>query len=79
MKENTKAIESKVHSHLSKDINRIRKKCEQLMKMNILRKHQIKLMNEFIEKLLKEGRITKDELKKYMPKKRDVEKELFGG
>ncbi|MBS3079922.1 hypothetical protein J4221_00460 [Candidatus Pacearchaeota archaeon] len=73
-----KSLESKIHSHLTKDINRIQKRCEELMKINILRKHQIKLLNEFLEKLLKEGRITKEELRKYMPKKKESERKLFG-
>jgi len=73
-----KSIESKIHSNLTKDINRIRKTSERLMRMNILRKHQIKLMNKFLENLLRDGRITKDELRTYLPKKKDVEKELSG-
>ena len=51
-----KSIESKIHSHLTKDINRIRKTAEAQMKMNNLRKHQIKLLNEFMAKLLEEKR-----------------------
>jgi len=65
-----KSIESKVHSHLAKDINRIRKTAEAQMKMNLLRKHQIKLLNEFIEKLIKEKRISKEELIPYTPKRK---------
>ena len=45
--------------------------------MNILRKHQLKLLDKFIKKLIKEKRITKEELREYMPKKRISEKELF--
>lgn len=73
-----KSEASKIHSSLMKDINRIRKVAEMQTRMNILRKHQIKLLNNFIEKLIKEKRITKKELKKYMPKKKKAEKELFG-
>jgi len=68
---------SKIHSHLTKDINRIRKTAENQIRMNILRKHQIKLLNELIKKLIKEKRIDKKELKPYMPKKKQAEKELF--
>jgi radical SAM superfamily enzyme len=73
-----KSESAKIHSSLMKDINRIRKVAEIQTKMNILRKHQIKLLNKFIEKLIKDKRITKEELKKYMPKKKIAEKELFG-
>lgn len=44
-----KTIEAKINSHLMKDINRIRKITYNQIKMNILRKHQIKLLNEFIK------------------------------
>ena len=72
-----KTSESKAVSSLTKDINRIRKTAEAQIKMNILRKHQIKLLNSFLKKLLKENRITKEELTPYMPKKKQVEKLLF--
>lgn len=72
-----KSEAAKISSSLMKDISRIRKTCEKQTRMNILRKYQIKLLNEFLEKLMKEGRITKKELEKYMPKKRVVEKKLF--
>jgi len=68
---------SKTSSSLMKDIIRIRKQAEKQTRMNILRKHQIKLLNKFIEKLLREGRIKKKELKEYMPRKKEAEKELF--
>lgn len=71
------STEAKIHSHLTKDINRIRKTAEQQTKMNILRKYQVKLFDEFIKKLLKENRITKEELRPYLPKKKDVKKKLF--
>jgi hypothetical protein len=72
-----KTTQAKISSTLMKDINRIRKQAERQTKINILRKYQIKKINEFIEKLLKEKRITKQELKKYMPKKKEAEKLLF--
>ncbi|MEM0465552.1 MAG: hypothetical protein QXW97_02515 [Candidatus Pacearchaeota archaeon] len=72
-----KTIESKINSHLQKDINRIRKIAKAQMKMNLLRKHQIKLLNELIKKLIKEKRITKEEVAPYMPKKKESEKILF--
>ena len=69
---------AKTSSSLMKDINRIRKTAEKQTRMNILRKHQIRLLNKFIEKLLKEGRISKEELREYMPKKKESERSLFG-
>jgi len=72
-----KSESSKIHSALTKDINRIREITETQSRMNILRKHQIKLLEKFLEKLIKEKRIKKEELKPYMPKKKKAEKELF--
>jgi hypothetical protein len=68
---------SKTHSHLIKDINRIRKYAESQTKMNILRKYQLKQLDKFIKKLLREGRISKEEIRKYNIKKRDAAKKLF--
>ena len=76
-KSKLKTQEAKISSTLMKDINRIRKTADKLSRMNILRKHQIKLLNEFIEKLLKEKRISKEELKPFMPKKKESERKLF--
>lgn len=67
----------KVHSKFTKRINAIKKYTDQQIRMNILRKHQIKLFDKFLKKLIREGRIKKEELKEYMPKKRDSEKKLF--
>jgi len=60
-----------------KDIKRIRKTAEQQTRMNILRKYQIKMLNEFIKKLLQEKRITKEELNQYNIKKEEAKKILF--
>lgn len=68
---------SKSVSSLTKDINRIRKCSKKQMKMNTLRKYQIRLYQKFLEKLLEEKRITKEEWKEYTPKKKDIEKKLF--
>lgn len=73
----SKSEPAKIHSHLSKDINRIRKIAEAQTKMNILRKYQIKLLTDFLKKLLDEKRITKKEIKPYMSRKKEVEKILF--
>ncbi len=74
-----KSEPGKVHSSLIRDINRIRKTAEKQIRMNILRKHQIKLLDKFLKKLIREGRIKKEELKPYMPKKKEAEKKVFGG
>ncbi len=68
---------SKTSSTLMRDINRIRKQTESQARMNILRKHQITLLNDFIKKLLKEGKISKEELEKYNIKKKDAVRKLF--
>jgi len=68
---------AKISSSLMKDIVRIRKNCEMQTRINILRKYQIKLLNEFLEKLMKEGRIKKEELRKYQVRKKQAEKKLF--
>jgi len=60
-----------------KDLNRIRKACDAQARMNILRKHQVKLLNKFLERLLEEKRITKQELKEFMPRKKQAEKIVF--
>lgn len=77
MKNRLKSEAAKTSSSLMKDIRRIRKTAEMQARMNVLRKHQIGLLNNLIENLLKEGRITKEELKPYMPKKEEAERMLF--
>ena len=72
-----KTSEAKTVSALMKDINRIKKTAENQTKMNILRKHQIKLLNDFLKKLLAKKRISKEELSIYMPRKKDVINEMF--
>ena len=77
MKSRLKDEKAKISSSLMKDITRIRKQADMQTRMNILRKHQIKLLNKFIEKLLREGRINKEELKEYMPRKKEAARNLF--
>ncbi len=72
-----KSESARIHSTLTKDINRIRKIAEMQIRMNILRKHQIKLLDKFLKELIIQGRISKEELRAYMPKKRETEKKLF--
>jgi len=68
---------SKIHSHLIKDINRIRKYAESQTRMNILRKYQLSQLDKFIKKLLKEKKISKEEISEYNIKKKDALKRLF--
>jgi polyhydroxyalkanoate synthesis regulator phasin len=68
MKDNDKGMSS-----LQKDINRLRKRCKELNDSNTLRKHQIKQFDAFIKVLIKDGRINKEEIAKFMSKK-DVTK-----
>lgn len=68
--------EAKVHSTLTKDINRLRRHGNIQRKMNLLRKIQQRDMSKMIDWLLKEKRITKEELKRFLRRKKDVEKEL---
>ena len=56
-------------SSLQKQINRLRKYCVNLTDSNTLRKRHIQQFDSFIKKLLKEKRITKDELSSFMVKK----------
>ena len=68
---------SKTCSSLMKDINRIKKTADAQIKINILRKHQLKLLGKFLQSLIEEGRIKKGELKPYTPKKKEAAKILF--
>jgi hypothetical protein len=77
MKSKLKDEKAKLNSSLMKDITRIRKQAEMQTRINILRKHQIKLLNKLIEKLLREERISKEELREYMPRKKEVARRLF--
>jgi hypothetical protein len=66
----------KVMSSYQKDINRLKKMCNDYRIINNLRKKQITQFNNFIGKLLKEKRITKDEIKQFMERKQDVKKTI---
>ena len=63
---------SKIRSSYQKDINRIRKKCNKLYISNALRKYQISQFDIFIKKLIKENRITKEEISQFMEKREEV-------
>lgn len=56
----------KIKSTLRGDINRLRKMCVTLTHSNKLRKHQITQFDTLVKVLIKDGRLTKEELSKYM-------------
>lgn len=53
----------KANSSHQKKMYSLEKRCTQLWLTNTLRKRQLTSWNKFFDKLLKEGRITKEELK----------------
>ncbi len=61
----------KTNSSLQKDINRMRKYCNLLTESNKLRKFQTSQFNNLIKKLLKEGRVTKEEVKEFITSKEE--------
>jgi hypothetical protein len=61
-----KAILAKTHRTLQMDINRMRKLCTDVSNAILFKKYQLKQMNELITKLLKEERITREELQEYV-------------
>jgi len=63
---------SKIRSSYQRDINRIRNKCNKLYISNALRKYQISQFDIFIKKLIKENRITKEEISQFMEKREVV-------
>ena len=74
--ENCKILSKNV-GHLQKDINRIRKMATSYQRMNCLRKIQVTLYTEFIDKLKSEGRIDAKELKPFMPNRKETEASLL--
>lgn len=61
-----------IKSGLQKDINRIKKRCDEYQIANTLRKYQISQFNLLIKKLLNEGRITKEEIAEYICRKEEA-------
>jgi len=57
-------------SHLMKRLNHAKEEATHQMKINTLRKQQLERVSKWCDKLLAEGRITKEELNKVFPKKR---------
>lgn len=60
---------SLLHSKYMKEINRVTSLTEKYQKALVDRKGQLSRWNEFFQKLLSEGRITKEELKAFSPRK----------
>lgn len=70
--------EEETKSSYQKTIDRLRNTCSQYWNLNIMRKMQIAAWNRFFYKLLREKRITKDELKKYaIPKEEMMKKGIL--
>ena len=67
----TKNEASKISSTLSKDINRLREKCNNYRNMNDDRKYLITQYDKFIKKLIKEDRITKEEIGIFIKKRKE--------
>ena len=64
-----KTPEAKTISSLSKDINRLRKHCENYRRRAEDFKLWVKQADKLFVKMLKEGRITKKELNQYFKKR----------
>ncbi len=62
----------KASSSLQKVINRVEKFCNSYRQMNDDRKLQITNYNHLLDKLLKEGRITKLEINKFIKKRKEI-------
>ncbi len=63
----------KANQSYGKDLTRISEYSTRITKSNKLRKHLICQYNKFIQKLLAEGRVTKEELAPFFPKKKVIE------
>lgn len=68
----------RANSTHDKERNRLEKLLAKYVQNTIIRKHQYRLINEFIKLLLAEGRTTKEELRKYFPRKKETHEQLFG-
>ena len=64
---------NKANSTMQKQINRLKKRCTELQKSLEVRKNYVRSTTSFIQSLLNDGRITKEELLPYY-KRRNVTK-----
>jgi len=62
----------KANSSFQKDVNRLRKTCSNFQKSLEQRKIFQSQALSFIDQMLKEGKITKKDLKPYFKRKRDT-------
>lgn len=67
---------NKTHSSYQKDINRLRKRCNNYQKAIRLRNKYLLQSSNFIKAMIKEGKITKEDLKPYFKKKSELIKEI---
>ncbi len=63
---------AKIDSTLSKDINRLKKTIYLLEKRSRDYKILLKQMDKLFKIMLKDGRLTKDELSKYMKRRNEI-------
>jgi hypothetical protein len=63
---------NKTNSTFQKDVNRLRKRCHDYQKTIMMKKSFQTQALTFIGDMLRAGRITKEDLKPYFKKKRDV-------
>jgi hypothetical protein len=59
-------------STLQRDLNRVKETCKRLDRINKLRKFQIAQYDLFVKKLLKEKRITVNEVSEFIKNKKDL-------
>ncbi len=62
-------------SQLQRDLNRVKETCNKFRKSNDDRKKQITDLSKFLDKLLKEERITKEEIGEFLKKRRNLKEE----
>ena len=65
-----KTPEARSHSKFEKRINRLLKRIYMLERIIDARKEQVRLFNLLIQKLLNDGRLTKEELSEFSPPKK---------
>jgi len=71
-KSKLKTERDKAVSSLHRDINRLRERIEEYRRMNDDRKLQLTAYSKLMDKLLKEKRITKSEIKQFIQKRKEL-------
>ena len=59
-------------SNMQKQINRVTKSCNNFFNALKIRKFESRQYNQFIDKLIAEGRIQKDEVKSFMKNRKEI-------